>query len=125
MADMDLKTYVKETLCQIVGGVADAQAAVKMTNAAIHPVESFRSQITPTAIAFEVAISVSEIDGSKVGGEAGVNLLKGFVAKVDSEISNANQSQQTGRIKFSVPILLPFVEKNTSVGQPENIETAN
>lgn len=111
---MDLKDFVKNTLVQIVDGVAEAEKELEQKGASANPVGgyfdqkqiggrnwSFKDGITDT-VEFDVALTNSE----KEGTSGGIGVLLGSV-----NLGAKGQTEETvtsvTRIKFSVPVLLP------------------
>jgi hypothetical protein len=112
---VDLETFVAKTLRQIIKGVKTAQQSQDCQEATINP-DSVKNRkmgselyldekISP--IEFDVAVVASEGRENKAG--AGVVLaVFGICGQTESTKSNSSVS----RIKFSVPIILPyFTEK--------------
>lgn len=116
---MDLKSFVAETLAQIVEGVAEAQRRIAETgtNATVNPttvLEDARRKIgDPSPVEFDVAVTVTEESrddsSSKVGGSAG--LLSVVTLKTSAELANnttgSNRNEAVSRIKFAVQLVQP------------------
>jgi len=121
---MDLKTFVTETLVQIVAGVSDAagQIAQLGTNAQVNPhVTSTSYETGPArAVEFDVAITVSDesqsAGSSKAGGSLGILSVVGVKASAEiGENSGSTQrNEAVSRVKFSVQL-----------SQPSNITRVN
>jgi hypothetical protein len=115
---MELKDFVSETLIQIIKGVKVAQEQSKQYGAKINPtltyveLGDFRTHmVTPTGnstspvflVDFDVAITAVEGEGVKGGGGLSIAAMR-IGAEAESTASNTQQS----RVKFIVPITLPF-----------------
>ena len=112
---MDLRTFVRECLEQIAGGVADAQRgdAVRSSGATVNPLphhigkKLVESGITggdwfAQMVDFDVAVTAQEGAGSKatIGVVAGM-----FGAGTQGTLSQETTS--VTRIRFGIPIALP------------------
>jgi sulfite reductase beta subunit-like hemoprotein len=112
---MELKTFVAETLKQLIDGVKSSQEYAQKEGAVINPNEQLRFSsnhkcaISGTTgqqvqiIDFDVAISAQESDQYKGGfgifvGAVGIG-TQGHAEFTDSTVN---------RIKFSLPIVLPY-----------------
>jgi hypothetical protein len=116
---MDLKTFVAETLTQIVEGVAEAQKRIDGggTGAAVNPdwVDS-SSQAThgrAKPVEFDVAVMAGEEStentGEKLAGSVGLIsvLTARAAAEIDSRNVGAQRHETTSRIKFTVMLAQP------------------
>lgn len=107
---MDLRTFVRETLTQIIDGVADAKAGLEMrsSGAVINPSYG-TAQATP--VEFDVAVTVAQQqdEAAAMKGEAKGGVLSVFQAKVgaDLETKAASHSEQVSRVRFSVMLAQP------------------
>jgi len=116
---MDLKTFVSETLTQIVDGVNDAQRRIAEggSGAAINP-ESVghghretHGQARP--VEFDVAVFAGEQSaedkGEKIG--ASIGLISVLTARASAEVDNRNtgssRNETTSRIRFTVMLAQP------------------
>src|SRR5688572_17791564 len=96
---MDLKTFVAETLTQIVEGVADAQKRIAEANvgAAVNPStvasDAKRKIGKPSPVEFDVAVVVAEQAGTRASAEVSV----GFLSVVTAKIAGRSESTQTER----------------------------
>ena len=100
---MDLQSFVKETICQIVRGVKDAQEEVG--DLAIVNYRSVRSETADgdyRFIHFDAAVTANESQGTSGSGGLRVAFL-GAEGKAEKETSSSSVS----RIKFTVPVKLP------------------
>ena len=111
---MELKDFIKETLVQIVDGVAEAREIISKKNAEINPVGghfdqkklegrrwSFEEGITEI-VKFDVALTNSEASGAK----GGIGVFLGAFG-VGSQANFDSGSSSLSRIQFQIPILLP------------------
>jgi hypothetical protein len=116
---MDLKTFVSETLSQIVEGVNDAQRRIEEggSGAAINP-ESVAHEHQEThgvarPVEFDVAVFAGEQSaedkGEKIG--ASVGLISVLTARAAAEVDNRNtgssRNETTSRIRFTVMLAQP------------------
>lgn len=115
---MELKEFIKESLSQIIDAVIETQDKYKETNVLICPDDiqgennnlyirdenlyQFYNRNTKVQnIEMDIAISVTEKEGSK----SGLGIAKIINAGISSE--NAQQNESISKIKFSIPIVLP------------------
>ena len=110
---MNLQEFIREMLVQIINGVKDAQEIIGESGAAINPIGLYRvhdqlagrgyhSGAVTETVEFDVAVTVTEAEGTKKGVGAFVSVV-GIGAQKHTEA----QSSSVSRIKFSVPALLP------------------
>ena len=112
---MDLKSFVSETLTQIVEGVADAQKRIAEADvgAAINPTlksESAKQKIAEASpVKFDVAVTVTDESASRSGAGASVGFLSVISAKVDANIeeSGSLKNEAISRIEFEVQLSQP------------------
>jgi hypothetical protein len=119
---MELDVFITETIKSISNGVINAQTFGKEHGILINPIGSFRDEFaehallvkgenggkkTITKIDFDVAVTVSAEDASKVGGG-----LKIQIFNADASTATSTTNQTTSRIKFQINVGLPF-EKET------------
>ncbi len=112
---MDLKTFVAETLTQIVEGVSDAQKRIAEANvgAAINPgvvdASAKRKIGRASPVEFDVAIVIAEESSTRAAAEASVGFLAVVTAKIagKAEASEAARNEAISRIKFSVDLAQP------------------
>lgn len=117
---MDLKTFVRETLVQIVAGVAEAKAEVAAmgVGAAVNPETTYSGSgpdhASPTDVSFDVAVTVvsaskdreeHEATGSAGGVLAVVGLKIG--GKVEGAAEREDRQEAVSRIKFAVKLGQP------------------
>ncbi|MCT2559513.1 hypothetical protein N0B51_11040 [Tsuneonella sp. YG55] len=117
---MDLKSFVSETLTQIVTGVEDARNRLKEINpgARINPEWTTSENpdhrhASPTPVEFDVAVVVVDERGNTSGEKlsASAGILSVVTAKMSAEAqSGATGSQRNetvSRVKFSVNVAQP------------------
>lgn len=110
-ASLDLKDFIARALSDIVSGVVDAQAKLSDKGAHINPQEMFKTQPDVYSVTmqrihiveFDVAVTVAKTDENK----AGIGVVAGAIGLGVQERSMSNDSALS-RIKFSVPITLPY-----------------
>ncbi len=111
---MDLKEFVGQALADIVQGVLDAQATLGANGSYINPqssthphgkLVSIQGQLVQT-VEFDVAVTATEAKGTK----GGIGVVVGAIA-LGSQGQSSAESSAVSRIKFSVPITLPYGEK--------------
>jgi hypothetical protein len=120
---MELKSFVREALVEIVGGVKEAQDQTKDTGALINPEGVFTESSTKVVkwlperkgggdwregqvVEFDIAVAVSEKDEAQGGvgiQVASIMIGVGVSGKMEDENSTIS------RLKFSVPLFLPEV----------------
>lgn len=108
---VDLRTFVKQALTEMILGVADAQEAVKDTTARLNPAEiiggprrAFTGARRPVQdVEFDVAVTATEGGGMN----AGIRVLALQIGANDK-----SQTSIASRIKFSVPIVFPLHPEN-------------
>ena len=122
---MELKTFIKETLTQIVEGVKEAQEGTKETGAKINPTfdkgqkgEGLKGDAAKHGLTvvgdrahpiqmmeFDVKLTVDERADKKEG--IGVSVVG---IKLGSDGEKSSETSSSSRIKFVVPIVLPVHE---------------
>ena len=116
---MDLKSFITETLKQIIEGVQDAQKYIsdKEIPSTIHPKKS-RENIE--SVDFDVAVTSTESNSSGLSG--GIKVASIF--SIGGEGKNQASEQNVSRIKFKVQIELPR-QDNDSYTSPLPISGGN
>lgn len=116
---MDLKTFVSETLTQIVEGVQDAQERIRERGikAEINPwsigAESTREIGQPSPVDFDVAVVIAEetsnATGEKARASAGLISVVSLRAggELESGRSSGARNETTSRIRFTVQLAQP------------------
>lgn len=113
---MDLRSFIRETLCQISDGMIDAQEALRDKGIKINPPHTVQSgefkilgfpERQPEgdyyqSIDFDIALTVS--DATKGGGGVGLSVLS-VSLKAGLEEENLNSS--VSRVRFRIAALLP------------------
>ena len=115
---MELKTFISNTLQQIVGGISDAQSSLKEdSKGVINPrlrsgADAVRSAgFLPsddgpaTIIQFDIASTLST--GKETKGAVGVETV--FVA-LRSQGKSSSENSSVNRVSFSVPVALPSID---------------
>lgn len=116
---MDLRTFVSESILQIVGGVGDAHKnlAALGTNARINPGlvnEGGKGQHGPTStVEFDVAVTVVDVRSATETTDEGRR--SGMISVVRAEQANSSSSEMAAgsrneafsRVKFSIPVAQP------------------
>ena len=116
---MELKEFVTHSLTDIIGGVIDAQELTKDTGAIINPAMSGASKSDGVVYIdretsetyhrsinmfdFDVAITASEGKGTK-----GIIMVVSGILSGAGQVSTSGESSEVSRIKFSVPVVLPY-----------------
>lgn len=121
---MDLKTFVSETVRQVIDGIVEAQKGVAESGAFINPgdretaLRNFghtgksRFAFVPGGgnspreiqeIEFDVAVTVSETSDKK----GGIGVASSFITLGTSK-ATATAAETASRIKFKVPIAFPL-----------------
>ncbi|MGA3068256.1 MAG: hypothetical protein ABSF29_15535 [Tepidisphaeraceae bacterium] len=114
---MDLKTFISESLKEIISGVRSAQDhfAHNPNGAKINPRVRLPQQFNPGHpvhnVEFDIAVTVSESSDEKVA--AGLVVL-GLGA--GGQTISKTESSYVSRVKFSVPVIWPYRE--TAGGKP-------
>lgn len=112
---MDLKSFVAETLVQIVEGVADAQKRIRELDvgAAVNPnsiADTSKDKLgVATPVEFDVAVTVTDESASKTGAGSTVGFLSVVSAKVDAkaEASDSVRNEAVSRVQFVVRLAQP------------------
>lgn len=116
---MDLKEFVGQALADIVQGVLNAQTALGKNGKYINPelstqqgplekqgkLVSIQGQLVQT-VEFDVAVTATNAKGTK----GGIGVVVGVLA-LGSQGQSSTESSAVSRIKFSVPVTLPYGEK--------------
>ena len=114
---LDLKTFVSETIKEVIEGAVDAQGHVEALGALVNPTPYFSQSVaragvqapmgqakrtTIQSIDFDVAVTRSKGSGSK----GGIGVFFGPVVAGSSGQSDRD-STSVNRIRFSIPFSLP------------------
>jgi len=110
---MDLKTFVAESIEQVIDGVVVAQEHARQHGAVVNPAKRQMSLSTrqtcqfdepqlSQSIEFDVAVTVEEGSSKKAGARI-------FVAPLGlgGQRESATTAQTLSRVRFSVPVSLP------------------
>ncbi|HCG8169888.1 hypothetical protein [Vibrio owensii] len=108
---MELRTFVKETLKDVLGGIHDAQAEIEHGEVVPQLNEQgwkgLETGLTSfQAIDFEVSVNAVEKEGSEAKLSVVAAVVGGHV-KGDS----SNIAEHTAKLSFKVPIKLPISGK--------------
>lgn len=99
---MELKTFIADTLVQIVEGVSDAADRLSgQDNAYVNPLVLAQGHTDPKPVEFDVAVTVQ--DKMAGGGKAGLKVMAIEVGGGGMEKS----TEAVSRIRFAVPVSLP------------------
>ena len=116
---MDLKTFVSESLTQIVEGISDAQKRISETNAgaAVNPGVVDERAKRKIGHASPVEFDVAVVAGEESAEQAGSSAKAGFAlisvvsaraaAEMNSRSSGGQRNETTSRIKFTVQLAQP------------------
>lgn len=109
---MNLRDFVKETLCEIAEGVEQANATLKSTGACVNPCKTTRragehSKLTPLLHEIEFDVAVTAEEGKETKG--GIGIMVGSLGLGSQGRSEASGSTHS-RVKFTIPMLLPNPE---------------
>ncbi len=113
---MDLKEFVGQALTDIVQGVIDAQSLLGTNGKYINPqlstkqgrlepqggLVSIQGQLVQT-VEFDVAVTATEGKGTK----GGIGVVVGGLA-LGKHAQRSAESSEVSRIKFAVPVTLPY-----------------
>jgi hypothetical protein len=117
---MELKTFIVETLNQIVEGVVEANKHVRQFGAAANPPNvfypnnnqgpygSFRGyeklEFSPVVQAIEFNLAVTVSSGAETTGEGGIKIAG---VKLGTTGKSDSGTESESRIRFTIPLLLP------------------
>jgi len=116
---MELKEFVAQTLAEIIQGILDAQTTLGENGKYVNPelstgqgslesqgrLVSIQGQLVQN-VEFDVAVTTSNAEGTK----GGIGVVAGVFALGSQGQSNI-ENIAVSRLKFSVPITLPYGEK--------------
>lgn len=114
---MELKKFVSQALQDIVDGVSDAQISLGLRGQHVNPQRSNSGPssmlgktsvggLTIQEVMFDVAVTAVEKEGSK----GGIGVLAGAF-NLGAQAQASTENAAVSRIKFTVPITLPYAEK--------------
>jgi hypothetical protein len=112
---MDLKTFISETLKEIIQGVEEAQ--IKSTNSVINPHVEYRAETHNRVQSVEFDIAVTAEKGTETKG--GIVVFGGAFSLGSQGTSKASDTI-VNRIKFSIPIAF-----QSSAREPNYIPNQN
>ncbi len=113
---MELKTFITQTLTEIIDGVADAQKYALEKGAKINPekLNLIKSNVNQSTfsdsrrenyaqmIEFDIAVSANE----DMKDKGGIGVFSGAFG-IGAQMENQESNSKINRIKFTVPIFLP------------------
>ncbi len=107
---MELKDFVAETLVEIQQGVQEAikRTTELKTNGVINPVWGSSRDVNADHIrevTFDIAVTVSDKSGGKVGGG-----IKVVGLSLGSDVSQSEERSHISRIQFAVRMVHPVTE---------------
>lgn len=116
---MDLKEFVAKALAEIIEGVIDAQSTLGPNGKFVNPqlstqqgplekqnrLVSIQGQLVQT-VEFDVAVTATSATGTK----GGIGVVAGIFA-LGSQGQSSAENVALSRLKFSVPITLPYGDK--------------
>lgn len=113
---MDLKEFTKQTLVQIVDGVAAANA--ELNNGAYIPYEApqntkrfvYQDGANIIDVDFDVAITATESEGAN----GGASLKVASLLSLGGRTENTTENQTISRIKYTLPLVLAKKSKSYS-----------
>jgi len=118
---MELQEFVKEALAQISQGVKDAQNSVRDIGGYVNPTvncaegKSEMVYFGETAqghhvflVDFDVAISAAD----KTTAEGGAKLAVATFLSIGGSGGSDSESKSTSRVRFKVPLALPFDQQS-------------
>ena len=122
---MELKDFISETLCELIGGVADAQKKIKsdqttqkaVINPAVHKQTVSENhpgllgmnlnQAGQVVISVDFNVAITVTDAENAEGKGKINVLSGLFG-VSGGISSTSENKSISSVKFTIPISLPF-----------------
>lgn len=118
---MDIKDFIKESLLQIVDGITEANTALEAKGASI-PISVGGEGVWATLVKegkdkhtkyimrvdFDLAVTVTQSDNLKAGG--GISIAS--LVNAGTTCENSSQSESVSRIKYTIPLELPELNKN-------------
>jgi hypothetical protein len=125
---VELKEFVKQTLLDILKGVAETQQDTAVGKAVVpgqigdakHPgsgVSTVLRQGALISVSFDVAVTAETSDAAKGGGGFKVAVL-GMGASAGGELGSTTKNVAVTRIQFSVPVLLSASDRPQSGASP-------
>ncbi len=116
---IELREFVKESICQIIQGVADAQVACSKAQARINPPGlnysksksdtlfwDPKSGLVAERVEFDVAVTATDEKGTK----GGIGIFVGPVS-LGSQGQSGKETSSSSRIKFGTFVVLPAAEE--------------
>ncbi len=109
---MDLKTFVSESLSQIIQGIEAAQSSNE--NAQVNPADVVGYQQKVVQIEFDVAVTVEKVAEAKGG-------ITVFSLGASGESKKSDST--THHLRFSVPVRLPFQTGGPTLLPERNVQS--
>lgn len=117
---MNLREFVSTSITEIMDGVAKAQEEAKKHKAMVNPRHISKTATGVTllgdsgpwsiqVIEFDVAVTATESGGAK----GGIGIFVGAVG-VGTQGHSEAQNTNLSRIKFSIPVALPYQDRYPS-----------
>lgn len=111
---MELKTFIKQSLIEIVEAVSEAGKTVAEHGARLNPnaegwADDYSGHVNPAdlqQVDFEVAVTAEDTTG--IDGKAGIKV---FSFEIGGGGSHQAAVGSVSKIRFSVPILLPHSKR--------------
>jgi hypothetical protein len=118
---MELKEFISQTLVQIAEGISEANEQLSASDAVVNPPnvsvsnsssnplygtikKDFESTFTPVQkIDFDISVTATKGSGTNGGIKIGIGTIS-----LGSEGRSENENQANNRIKFSVPMVMPY-----------------
>ena len=118
---MELKEFISQTLVQVAEGISEANQQLQNSDAVVNPPNvsvsrssdsqvygtikrNYQSEFTPVQkIDFDVSVTATK--GTETNG--GIKIGIGTIG-LGSEGRSENENQASNRIKFSVPMVMPY-----------------
>jgi len=116
---MELKTFVAQSLTEIIEGVKEAQSVTKTTGAVVSPSGLMwsggenpkplhtKNPNTPLVDLFEFDVAVTVTSEAAKEGKGGIKVA--FV-NIGGGVETSESASSISRIKFSVPVILPMLD---------------
>jgi hypothetical protein len=128
---MDLRTFVAESLVQIVQGVVDSAERISAMGGAVSPAfDGARSEAvlgkTPGAgkpvylVDFDIAVTVS----AGRSAESAERLTVAGVGSQQANTADSSDEQTASRLRFKVPVQLPMDPASQAAIEARNREQA-
>ena len=119
---MDIQEFIKETLTQIANSANEVNKALESVGAYVpskcvkgdNIVVRAEGTLPKNVVMVDFDIAVTASEGKSTSGGGGIHVASVFKAGMEKE--GNTETQQTHRIKFSIPLVLP--DDQIRAGQP-------